>query len=245
MNGPTHRLIANIALSSLDQKERHILYPRWGGIESGATLSDDFRIMWEPKVASTKNKQLVHRCYVDSENSKNHGCVTRALDHAEGSISFIKDYMEDGESMGYTEDEFLENLGMFLGIASHHISDLCTPVHVGHKMDYLKAGAKSQSAFHKILERDLVRYSCQAQITLSKPQKISISKRYFFNIAKDTYSNQFVNLEEIYSKDDVEGKINMTSYVISHSIKHTANIWHTVLLESGMENRTWSMQPLL
>ena len=245
MNGPTHRLVANLALSCLDMKERYILFPRWGGIESGAILSDEFRIMWEPEVAGAKNKQLVHRCYIDSSDSKNHGCVTRAWDHAEGSKSFIKDYLEDGDSMGYSEDEFLENLGMFLGITSHHISDLCTPVHVGHKMDYLKAGSKSQSAFHKIIERDIVRYSNQATIKLCKPRKVLLSKKYFFNIAKDTYSNLFVNLEQIYGKNNVDGKVEMTSWVISNSVKHTVNVWHTILLETGIKGRKWSMQPLL
>ncbi len=245
MNGPTHRLVANLALSFLDMKERHILFPRWGGIESGATLSDEFRIMWEPEVAGAKNKQLVHRCYIDSSDSKNHGCVTRAWDHAEGSKSFIRGYLEDDDSMGYTEDEFLENLGMFLGIASHHISDLCTPVHVGHKMDYLNAGSKSQSAFHKTVERDIVRFSNQATIKLSKPQKVSLSNEYFFNIAKDTYASLFVNLEEIYAKSNVDGKVEMTSWVISNSVRHTANVWHTVFVETGMKGRKWSMQPLL
>lgn len=245
MNGPTHRLVANLALSCLDMQERHIMFPRWGGIESGATLSDEFRIMWEPEVAGAKNKQLVHRCYIDSIDSKNHGCVTRAWNHAEGSKSFIRGYLEDDDSMGYTEDEFLENLGMFLGIVSHHISDLCTPVHVGHKMDYLKAGSESQSAFHKKVERDIVRYSNQAKIRLSKPKKVSLSKKYFFNIAKDTYSSLFVKLEDIYGKNNVDGKVEMSSWIISNSVYHTASVWHTILLETGMKDRKWSMQPLL
>lgn len=228
MNGPTHRLVANLALSCLDMTERHILFPRWGGIETGATLSDVYRIMWEPESAGSKNKQLVHRCYIDSDDSKNHGCVTRACDHAEGSKSFVLEYLQDAESMGYTEDEFLENLGMFLGVASHHISDLCTPVHVGHKMDYLKAGSDSQSSFHKRVERDIVKFTNRAPIGLSKPKKVSLSKKYFLNIAKDTYSGLFLDLEDIYSNNNVSRKIDMTSSVISNSIRHTANVWHTI-----------------
>ena len=88
MLGKTHILVANISLACLNQKERHILYPRWGAIEAGATLSDELKIMWEPEAAGFP-RQLVHRCYVDSTDIKNHGCVTRAWDHAEGSISFM------------------------------------------------------------------------------------------------------------------------------------------------------------
>ena len=46
MRGDSHCFVANLALACLTEKERHILYPRWGGIEAGATLSDHFRIMW-------------------------------------------------------------------------------------------------------------------------------------------------------------------------------------------------------
>jgi hypothetical protein len=245
MDGQTHVLVANLALTCLNVEERHILYPRWGGIESGATLSDEFRIMWEPDVSGSSMKQLVHRCFVDSENPKDHGCVTRAWDHSEGSVSFIKDYLKDEAGFGYTEDEFLENLGMFLGVASHHISDLCTPVHVGHKMDFKRAGSSSQASFHRRVERDIGRYANRASIKLSKPRQIKLSVDYFWSIARDTYKNSFLRLEELYENREKEAIIEMTSQVISASVKHTANVWHTVLNSTGMLKRKWSMQPLI
>ena len=58
MLGKTHQLVANLSLACLSQKERHIMYPRWGGIESGATLSDEFRIMWEIEEVGSDKKQL-------------------------------------------------------------------------------------------------------------------------------------------------------------------------------------------
>ncbi len=116
-----------VAMACLDDEERRILYPRWAGIEAGATLSDDFRVMWEPVSAQVQDRELVHRCYVDSDDPKDHGCITRALDHSEGSISFARSYLA-GELQGsYNEEEFLENLGMFMGVLSHHVADLCTP----------------------------------------------------------------------------------------------------------------------
>ncbi len=45
MDGRSHRLVANTALACLETPERHILMPRWGGIETGATLSDEFRVL--------------------------------------------------------------------------------------------------------------------------------------------------------------------------------------------------------
>lgn len=245
MLGTSHNLIANVSLACLDQKERHILYPRWGGIESGATLSDEFRIMWEiPEVGSTK-KQLVHRCYIDSDNPKDHGCITRSMDYTDGSISFIQDYLDDPTDDSYTEDEFLENLGMFLGVASHHIADLCTPIHVGHKINAKALGFKTLSRFHNRVERDILKYQNQCRIFLPKPKIVEFSEQYFWSIAKDTYEYGFLLLEKIYSEQDENAIIEMTSRVISNAVLHTSNCWHTILSKTEMTKRKWSMMPLL
>ena len=78
---------------------------------------------------------------------------------------------------------------MFLGIISHHISDLCTPVHVGNTIDYKKLGYKSSSRFHNRVERDISRFSNRISICLPKPKTIKISKKYFWGIARETYDN--------------------------------------------------------
>ena len=244
MNGTTHNLVAMLALACLNRDERHILCPRWGGIESGATLSDEFRIMWEPAFAGATKKELVHRCFVDSDNSKDHGCITRALDHSEGSVSYIQSYLH-GELDDYTEDEFLENLGMYLGVASHHIADLCTPVHVGHKMNFQKAGSKSRASFHKKVERDMERLSLQCSLKLFPVQEVDLSRDFFWSVAKETYETAFVRLEAIYKDHDEDGLLAIVSDVIGRAARYTRDVWHTVLHKTAMTKREWSMQPLL
>jgi hypothetical protein len=244
MTGDTHCLVANLALACLSQKERHILYPRWGGIEAGATLSDHFRIMWEP-IEPGGDKQLVHRCWIDSDNIKNHGCVTRALDHSEGSLSFINAYLKGELEGAYSEDEFLENLGMYLGVASHHIADLCTPVHVGHKLDFASLGFKSLARLHGRVERDIAKRADSSQVGLRKPQTVEFSPDYFMAIARETYDQSFVSLEAIYANDALDGLEEMASRAISSAVGHTADVWHTILESTGMTNKEWSMQPLL
>jgi len=217
MTGETHKFIANMALACLDIKKRYILYPRWGGIESGAVISDEFRILWEIEEVGSKKKQLVHRGYVYSDDPKDHGGITRVFDHSVGSISFINDYLADGLE-GYTEEEFLENLGIFGGgVASHHIADLCTPVHVGNKIDFKKAGFKS----------------------------IRLSKKYFWNIAQETYDKHFVQLETLYKKNNQDMLLNMVFDANSSGIRHTRDVWHTVLTKTNMTKRKWSFQPLI
>jgi hypothetical protein len=245
MNGSSHRLVANLALACLNGKQRGILFPRWGGIEAGANLSDEFRIMWEPVEAGSKAKQLVHRCYVDSDNPKDHGCMTRALDHAEGSIGFINDYLAGELEGAYTEDEFLENLGMFLGIACHHICDLCSPVHVGHKIDYKSLGYKSFARFHGRVERDLERLSKQVSLKLRKPKSVKFTNEYFWGIAQETHDKVFLRLEDAYTSKAKEILSELASSSVSLAVNHTVDTWHTIISATKMQDRDWSMQPLL
>jgi len=245
MLGKSHLFVAYLSLAYLSQKERHILYPRWGGIESGVTLSDEFRIMWEPVKSGSKSKQLVHRCYVDSNDPKNHGCITRASDHFEGCISFINDYLNGDLENSYNEVEFLENLGMFLGITSHHIADLCTPVHVGHKINYKKMGYSTLTKLHNKVERDILQYQNQACLRLSKPRLTEISDNFFWRIAKETYKNSFLELENIYEGNKLDDIVDMCSQVLTNAVRYTIDVWHSVLYNSQMTEKNWSLQPLL
>lgn len=201
--------------------------------------------MWEKIDPSRGEKQLVHRCFIDSEDPKNHGCVTRAHEHAIGCVGFIEQYMADELHDAYTEESFLENLGMFLGITSHHIADICTPVHVGHKMDYRRAGSPSASKFHARFERQMARLARGATVQLHKPVRVEMNRKYFWNIARSTYEDLFLRLEDIYAKNDQAGLQEVTSEAITRSIRYTADVWHTVMLDSGICNRKWSGRPLV
>lgn len=245
MHGDSHCLVANLVLACLNEDERHILYPRWSAIEAGATLSDHFRIMWEPVDPTTKKRQLVHRCYIDSDKSKDHGGITRALDHAEGSIGFIEDYLKGELDDTYSENEFLENLGMFLGIVSHHIADICTPVHVGHSMDFRSLGYRSLARFHRKVEEDIHRLQRMVKINMHKPKLAEFTKDYFWSIATNTYESYFTILPKLYHNKDQDAMLDMTSGVLSSAVRYTTDVWHTVLAKTNMTQRAWSMQPLL
>lgn len=231
-----------LAIACLDEEERGILLPRWGGIEAGATLSDDFRIMWEPESIGMP-RQLVHRCHVDSSHSRDHGCVTRAMDHAEGSVAFARDWQQD--PTGYTEDEFLENLGMFLGILCHHVADLCTPVHVGGSIDPNELGFKNAGALHRAVESAIGRLVQVSELQLAAVRKVRLSRRFFWNIANDTHMQWYLRLAEIYPSKNLELLKTMTGDLLSRAVVLTRDLWHTVLRESGMLGRPWSLQPLL
>jgi hypothetical protein len=245
VNGVTHVRVIDLALASMDRKSRGILAPRLGGLEIGATLSDDDRIMWEVIEAGSSKRHLVHRCYIDSDNPRDHGCVTRACDHAEGSVGFIESYTSGELGEAYpTEESFLENLGLFMGIASHHIADLCTPVHVGHKLDYGGLGYKTLSRFHQKVERDLGRLARTSTIRLAKPVIVALDRDYFWTVAEETYSRHFSRLEAVYKSRDVGALQDLMSEVLNRAVQTTANVWFTVLKRGGMLTREWSQAPL-
>lgn len=243
MKGTTHRLIANIALACLEMDQRHVLYPRWQGIESGATLTDEFRAYWD-KVGPDGQSQLVHRCYIDSDKKKHRGSVFLLENYTTRSIGFVEAFLDGQLEGAYTEVSFLENFGMYLGIISHHLCDLCTPVHVGHKLDYEKLGYKSYSRFHQKLERDIARYAKKVEIALRKPKRVALNRNHFLEIAQKTYENQFLDLEKLYMSGQDAGIVNMCAKCINDGIRHTVDIWYTILKESKITDHDWTREQL-
>ena len=141
---------------------------------------------------------------------------------------------------GEVVDEFLNDLGMFMGIASHHIADLCTPVHVGHKLDFKKVGAKSARRFHGKVERDIGRLAKRVSLQLHPPKIVEFSRDFFWGIAKEAYDSTFLKLEAIYSDNDEDGLLEMTSIAVTSAVGHTRDVWHTVFTETDMTSTKWS-----
>lgn len=243
MTSKTHSFIAKLALACLEPEEQEILFPRWAGIDSGATLSDDFRIMWDFDLSDSEKRKLVHRFYVDSDNLKDKGCVPRIVMHTEGVIDFIKVYEPEDE--GYSEIEFLENMGMFLGIISHHIADICTPLHVGKKLNHKAASFKSRKSFHDRIEKDIEKYSSQAQLHLTPCVEIPVTEAHFEGIAIQTYQKYFLTIEDIYRNNNNSLIYEMSSDLINTAVIQTRDTWHTVLQVTKMTENKWSYQPLL
>jgi len=50
---------------------------------------------------------------------------------------------------------------------------------------------------------------------------------------------------DIYPHAEDELLMEMASDVLSQAVGHTKDVWHTVLLSTGMTDRKWSKQPLL
>lgn len=244
MKGTTHQLIVGISLACLDESSRQVLFPRWRGILDGATLTDEFRAYWDP-MGDSDRKHLIHRCFVDSDDPKNHGAIEHLLNYSTGSVGFVGLFLDGDLGDAYSEVSFLENFGMYLGIVSHHICDICTPVHVGHRLNFRKLGYPTLARFHGKVERDIARFARPGQVTIPQPQKVQLTGEYFWSIAKSTYDEQFTTLEDLYLDDDREGIAAMSRRSISRALKHTVDVWATIMSESGITAHNWTIEPLI
>lgn len=244
MKGVTHRLVAGIAFACLDQRSQEILYPRWRAIQAGATLTDEVRAYWDP-MGDTDKKHLVHRCYVDSVNPKDHGAIEHLFNYSTGTTGFVDAYLGGDLDGAYDEITFLENFGMYLGIVSHHICDICTPVHVGHKLDYRELGYKSLSRFHQKVERDIARIVRPGPLMIPDPELVSLTKEHFWSIAETTYSKHFTILEDAYLDGDETAIVDMTQSIVARGLKHTVDVWSTIMVKSDIWEHEWTVEPLV
>jgi hypothetical protein len=106
-------------------------------------------------------------------------------------------------------------------------------------------GYSSLSRFHNKVERDIFRFQNKSSIKFSKPKLVELSDKYFWTIANDTYNNIFLKLEAIYKTKAEPSMIDISSQVVSNAVKHTTDVWHTILHKTKMTKRKWTMQPLI
>ena len=64
-------------------------------------------------------------------------------------------------------------------------------------------------------------------------------------VAERTYESAFPRLLTAYGQPDSGPLIDMASLTISSAVMHTRDVWHTILVQTYMTDRQWSLQPLL
>ena len=62
----------------------------------------------------------------------------------------------------------------------------------------------------------------------------TLSDEYFWNIVNDTYNNIFLKLEDVYETKNEPFMIDISSKVVSNAVKHTTDVWHTILHKTKM-----------
>lgn len=235
MMGDTHERVAARALDRVPTWLQQVLRPQWDWLQGGATLTDFARTFWEPSDSVGEGKRaLVHRYYLDSPRPEDKGTVSQIINYAFGTMSYIE---EDGQNT-LSEAErrlFHGQVALQFGIISHHIADLCTPVHLGDALKPQLEQLTSQRNFHSYYERALERYSRQARLdTHRKAEEIPLEPHTFESIARRIYQEVYLRLPSLYADQSQHlGEIQaLARCCFATAVETTSDVWYTVATQT-------------
>jgi hypothetical protein len=113
-----------------------------------------------------------------------------------------------------------------------YMAGLCTPVHLGHRVDVKPLGLRNLSRFHNRAERDMAKFSKTVPVYLPRAQKTPITEDGFWSIAKRTHYDGFRRLAELYDEYRENERRSMALRAMSEADRHT------VPVQSGMLARS-------
>jgi hypothetical protein len=235
MLGNTHERVAARALDRLPMWLQEVLRPQWDWLQGGATLTDFARTFWEPADSVGEGKRaLVHRYYLDSPHARDRGVISQIINYAFGTISYIQ---EEGENP-LTEAErglFHGQVALQFGIISHHIADLCTPVHLGDTLNAHLERLTSRGSFHSYYERALERYSRQARLDIDREaREIPLEPQTFESIARRIYEEVYLQLPSLYADEsqNLERIQALARWCFATAVDTTSDVWYTIATQT-------------
>ncbi len=230
MKAQSHQKVVALAVESAPSRLRPLLDHMRDGIDLGASLTDEFRMYWDMDNSGKKTRVRMHRCYMDSSDPKDRGCAVQITRYVDGIPGFF-DQWESGELEGaYDEEEFLVNAGAFLGVLSHHIADLHTPVHVGSSLPLSSVGYRKRAGLHSRVEADLD-YAAATIDGISpytpRPQEFNIDM--LETTAQRIFDDYYLRLSDIYGPlASPPIRAAFFAGCIVDAAKLTADSWMTV-----------------
>ncbi len=230
MKSFAHLRVAALAAGVMPAGLRSVIQQLWDGIETGTTLTDEFLWFWDTDDhKGTISQILMHRCYMDSDSPNDRGCPLQIVRYARGIPGFFEEYAAGGLH-DYEEESFMVNAGAYLGVVSHHVADLHTPVHVGCRLPMSTVGYKTRQGFHSRVEADLD-YTARtvASIKPYVPSSIVLSDEAFLAVAQRMYEEFYLKLPTVYgppTSRDV--RTQFFQDCVSCAAKVTADVWTTV-----------------
>ncbi len=229
--GNTHERIAAKALDYEPGWLQGILRPQWEWLQGGATLTDLARTYWEPDDSLDKGQSsLVHSYFIDKADPRRRGAIAQIIRYVKGTVSFIEEVGKEAEGWE-SRDQFHGQVALYLGILSHHIADLNTPVHVGHALNSELERITSNKDFHKYYERELEKYSRQADlISHREPNSVRLESATFETMARKTYEEVYLQLPSFYAnREENENQIRELAHsCFVRAVEITADLWYTI-----------------
>lgn len=230
MLGNTHERVAAKALDYEPGWLQDILRPQWDWLQGGSTLTDLARTYWEPDNSLGEGQSsLAHSYFIDSADPRRRGAISQIIRYIKGTISFIEEVSEEPQGWEL-RDQFHGQVALHFGILSHHIADLNTPVHVGHTLNTELEDITSKSDFHNYYERELEKYSRQANVVSHRePTIVSIEDATFEAVALRTY-DIYCQLPKLYAnQEENESEIRaLAQSCFVRAVEMTADMWYTI-----------------
>ena len=232
MKRNAHIRVAELATNHLPDPWATPIAALWEGIETGATLPDEFVAYWDTDdQVGVISKVRMHRCYMDSDDPRDRGCVIQIVRYATAIPGFVEDFASGDLEGSYDDEEFALNLGMFFGIASHHIADMHTPVHVCSHVDPATVGARSSAGFHTRIETDLDRAAAAVEtIQPYRPQTVALEHPAIEALAQAAFDDFVPRLPLVYGpKATLDSRVEAMTECVRRAAQATADVWSAVL----------------
>ena len=231
MRAAAHLRVVSLALEVMPKPFAALFGRLREGLDCGATLPDEFRSYWDLDDGPGRNRVLMHRCYVDSKRRRDRGCPVQVVRHVEGIPGFFEDWANGRLDGCYDYGSFAVNAGAFLGVLSHHICDLWTPVHVGCSMPPSAFGYKTRAGLHSRVEADLDRAARRVDTILPyAPSRMGFTIGALEAVARGVFDRYYLRLSAIYPAAGwPDGRAQFLEPCIRGAARLTADAWLTVL----------------
>ncbi len=237
MDGLTHIWVCVKAKALLPEGFQVFLQQEWDWLECAVTLPDS-HLRYDTTNADEldtefKKRFPVHRYNCDAQVPHGYGLVGQAWRYFEGSISFIQD-CRDGVTSN--PNYYYGQTAFYMGMLCHFIGDLCTPVHVGSRLDHQLVELFG-NYFHQRIEARLRRVSQNLEMKLMPSiQPIPIGRSFFESIARDFAYPIYQELPSLVANLVVLDK--QLARVLLRSVKDTATAWVSLLTAGKFQPRT-------
>lgn len=243
MRGASHLAIVKLAASVMPTEYSGFLSRLQEGIKEGASLTDEFRWYWEMDDGNVGRRIRMHRCYMDSDDHRDHGCPVQIVRYATGIPGLLEGWVDGTLADLYDDDElFFLNAGSYFGIVSHHIADLCTPVHVGHAVHPTVFGYRSRAGLHSRVEADLDRAAASIDsLQPFTPQPNLPTVQTLESVASKIYRDFYLRMASVYRPlQPAPVRAAFFSGCIVAAAKLTAEIWLGILTSTDPQAlSTW------
>lgn len=241
MIGKSHIKISHLMLQHLNPSFSCILQRFIEIYETGVEVPDKY-IMWhcDPLTPTEKGNQpkrhLVHRYYLDVDDSFNRKgrLIEMIWLYTDGIVSFIQDDLETSTAYP-TIENLVENWVLHIGMLTHFLGDICTPLHVGicNSNHFRELSGKK---YHSKIEQALWRYHKNQDVNELDIKKCNLNTKQLIGIAKTTYNDYMllVNLYPVQPETKIDFR-DLSVRLLKRSVSFSVGWINSMIVKNHLE----------